>query len=73
MSLSQAANLVEKAMGHNENAATEQDVTNPARDRAKYGDPSENMKALAWIGKNNVQMSPCSSTLSLSSILSCEC
>lgn len=73
MSLSQAANLVEKAMGHNENAVTVQDVTNPARDRAKYGDPSENMKALAWIGKNNVQMSPCSSTLSLSSIRAREC
>lgn len=72
MSMSQAANLVEKAMGHNDNAITEQDVTNPTRDRAKYGDPSETMKALAWMGKNNVQMSPCSPTPSLSSFPSCD-
>ena len=56
--MSQSANLAEKAMGHGDNAVTEQNVTNPARDRAKYGDPSENMKALAWMGKNDVQMSP---------------
>lgn len=56
--MSQLANLAEKAMGHGDNAVTEQNMTNPARDRAKYGDPSENMKALAWMGKNNVQMSP---------------
>lgn len=62
MSLSQAANLVEKVMGHKDNAVTEQDMTNPARDRAKYGDPSETMKALAWMGKNKVQMSGCSPT-----------
>ena len=56
--MSQGANLVEKAMGHDDNAVTEQDVTNPARDRAKYGDPTENMKALAWMGKNDVRISP---------------
>lgn len=56
--MSQLANLAEKAMGHGDNAVTEQNMTNPARDRAKYGDPSENMKALAWMGKNHVQMSP---------------
>lgn len=70
MSMSQAANLVEKALGHNDNAITEQDVTNPARDREKYGDPSETMKALAWMGKNNVQMSACSPTQSRRP---CEC
>ena len=43
-------------MGHGDNAVTEQDVTNPARDRAKYGDTSETMKALAWMGKNDVQV-----------------
>lgn len=57
MSMSQSANLLEKAAGHGDNAITEQDVTNPARDREKYGDPSETMKALAWMGKNDVQMS----------------
>ena len=43
-------------MGHGDNAITEQDMTNPARDRAKYGDESETMKALAWMGKNEVQV-----------------
>ena len=60
MSLSQAANLVEKALGHGDNATTEQDITNPDRDRQKYADPSgETMKALAWMAPNNVQMSMC--------------
>ncbi|KAL2052096.1 hypothetical protein ABVK25_007538 [Lepraria finkii] len=56
MAMSQSANLAEKIMGHGDNAVTEQNMTNPARDRAKYGDPSETMKALAWMGKNDVQM-----------------
>ena len=58
MAMSQAANYVEKAVGHQDKAVTEQDVTNPARDRAKYADPSgETMKALVWMGKNDVQVS----------------
>lgn len=57
MALSQAAYQAEKAMGHGDNAVTAQDVTNPGNDREKYGDPNETMKALAWMGKNNVQMS----------------
>ncbi|KAE8442581.1 hypothetical protein EG329_003068 [Mollisiaceae sp. DMI_Dod_QoI] len=57
MAMSQAAALVEKAIGHGNNATTEQDITNPARDRAKYADPSgETMKALVWMGKNTVQV-----------------
>ena len=57
MALSQAASLVEKALGHGENATTEQDVTNPARNREKYADPSgETMKALVWNGKNSVKV-----------------
>lgn len=57
MALSQAAALVEKIVGHGDNATTEQDLTNPARDRAKYADPSgETMKALVWMGKNDVQI-----------------
>lgn len=57
MALSQAAALVEKLTGHNSNAQTEQDITNPGRDRAKYADPSgEMMKALVWMGKNDVRV-----------------
>jgi threonine dehydrogenase-like Zn-dependent dehydrogenase len=56
MAMSQGANLAEKAMGHGDNAVTEQNMTNPARDRAKYGDESETMKALAWMGKNDCQI-----------------
>ena len=55
--MAQAANLVEKVLGHQENAVTEQDVTNPARNREKYADPSgEKMKALVWMGKNTVEI-----------------
>jgi hypothetical protein len=57
MALSQAANLIEKVIGHNEGALTGQDVSNPARDRAKYADPSgETMKALVWNGKGTVNV-----------------
>ncbi|PVH82146.1 GroES-like protein [Cadophora sp. DSE1049] len=57
MALSQAAALVEKAVGHSNNATTAQDITNPGRDRAKYADPSgETMKALVWNGKNSVKI-----------------
>lgn len=57
MAMSQSANLLEKAMGHGDNAVIEQNVTNPARDLEKYGDPSgEKMLALAWMGKNDVQV-----------------
>ena len=63
MALSQAAAKGESLMGHRDNATTEQDVTNPARDRAKYGDPHKTMKALCWEGKNTVQV--CSSNSSL--------
>lgn len=55
--VSQGANYIEKAIGHTGDAVTENDMTNPDRDRAKYGDPSgEKMKALVWNGKNDVQM-----------------
>lgn len=58
MAMSQAAAKVEQAIGHGDNAATEQDMTNPARNREKYGDHSgETMKALAWYGKNDVRVS----------------
>ena len=57
MALSQAAAVVEKVIGHDSNATTAQDISNPARDRAKYADPSgEKMKALVWMGKNKVEV-----------------
>ncbi|KAI4184281.1 MAG: hypothetical protein L6R41_004852 [Letrouitia leprolyta] len=57
MAVSQATNLVEKAMGHVKGGVTEQDMTNPNRDREKYADPSgETMKALTWNGKNSVKL-----------------
>jgi hypothetical protein len=60
MALSQAAYVVEKLIGHRDNAITEQDITNPGQDRAKYADPSgEMMKALVWEGKNTVKMGEC--------------
>ena len=56
MAVSQAAAKAEEKIGHGDNAITIQDVTNPARDRAKYGHPTENMKALVWQGKNTVEV-----------------
>lgn len=57
MALAQAASYVEKAVGHGDNATVTQDISNPARDRAKYGHPTEKMQALCWMGKNTVKMS----------------
>ncbi|KAK5014804.1 hypothetical protein LTR16_000872 [Cryomyces antarcticus] len=57
--MSQAAAKLEQYLGHGDNAITEQDVTNPARNREKYGDPTENMQALVWMGKNKVEMTTC--------------
>ena len=57
MALSQAAALLEKAVGHGGTAVTKQDITNPAIDREKYADPSgETMKALTWAGLNTVKV-----------------
>lgn len=50
MTTTQAASLAERAV------ITEQDITNPGRDRAKYGHPTEKMKALCWMGKNHVEL-----------------
>jgi hypothetical protein len=57
MAMSQAAAKVEHAIGHGDNATTLQDVTNPSQEGA--GDPSEKMKALAWMGKNKVEVIEC--------------
>lgn len=44
MAMSQAAAKAEEKIGHGDNARTVQDVTNPARNREKYGDPNETSK-----------------------------
>jgi len=55
--MSQAAYAAEKAIGHDDNNVTAQDVSNPGLDRQKYADPSgETMKALVWMGKNKVEV-----------------
>lgn len=54
--MSQAAAGAEKVIGHQNNAITAQDITNPARDRAKYGHPTETMQALTWQGKGSVKL-----------------
>jgi hypothetical protein len=53
--MSQAARQVEKAVGHGDNAVTAQNVSNPGNDEST-ADYSETMKALVWMGKNDVRM-----------------
>ena len=53
--MSQAARQAEKAVGHDDNATTAQNVSNPGNDEST-ADYSETMKALAWMGKNDVRM-----------------
>jgi hypothetical protein len=51
MATSQAANLVEKRMSHEQKPITE-DVPN----YSSHGESSQTMKALTWQGKNNVKV-----------------
>jgi len=53
--LSQAAFKAEQAIGHDDNATTAQDISNPSV-REDAGDSTEKMKALAWMGKNKVEI-----------------
>ncbi|KAK8153888.1 chaperonin 10-like protein [Phyllosticta citrichinensis] len=55
MAMSQAAFKAEQLIGHDTNSVTAQDVTNPANDPA-WADDRDTMKALAWMGKNKVQV-----------------
>ena len=55
MALSQAAWKAEQALGHGDNTTTIQDVTNPGN-KPEWGNPNETMKALAWMGKNKVEV-----------------
>ncbi|PKS06091.1 hypothetical protein jhhlp_007925 [Lomentospora prolificans] len=49
---SQAAYMVEKAVGHDDNAITQQDVSN----YEQTGEKGETMKALVWQGKGKVEV-----------------
>ncbi|KAF2737142.1 GroES-like protein [Polyplosphaeria fusca] len=55
MAMSQAAFKAEQALGHGDNATTAQDITNPAFSK-EWQHPTEKMKALAWMGKNKVEI-----------------
>lgn len=55
MAMSQAAWKAEQALGHGDNATTAQDVTNPAL-KEEWGSSKDTMKALAWMGKNTVEV-----------------
>jgi hypothetical protein len=55
MAMSQAAWKAEQALGHGDNTNTVQDVTNPGN-KPEWGNPNETMKALAWMGKNKVEV-----------------
>lgn len=52
MATSKLAYGVEKAVGHDDNAITQQDVSSYSHD-----DSGEKMKALVWMGKNKVEIS----------------
>jgi hypothetical protein len=54
MAMTQGAFQAEKALGHDDNATTLQDVTNPGLYPGAAGEGT--MKALAWMGKNKVEM-----------------
>jgi hypothetical protein len=52
MATSQAAYALEKAVGHDDSAILQQDVSN----YNKTGDSNQTMKALCWMGKGKVQV-----------------
>lgn len=54
--MSQAALKAEQAIGHDDNATTLQDVTNPDQYPNAAATSGEKMKALAWMGKNKVEI-----------------
>jgi len=56
MAASQAAFKLEQAIGHDTNATTAQDVSNPANVPGAADPSGETMQALAWMGKNKVQV-----------------
>jgi hypothetical protein len=52
------AKQAEAVLGHGQqDSVTHTDIANPDRDGQKYADPSgEKMKALVWMGKNDVRV-----------------
>lgn len=52
------AKKAEPIIGHDQqDSAIHTDISNPDRDGGKYADPSgEKMKALVWMGKNDVRV-----------------
>jgi hypothetical protein len=52
------AKKAESILGHDtKDRAATTDISNPDRNGGKYADPSgETMKALVWMGKNDVRM-----------------
>jgi hypothetical protein len=58
MAMNAAANLVEKIVGHQTDTTITTNVSNPNVDIEKFADTSVPMKALAWQGKNHVEISP---------------
>lgn len=56
MTTSQAAYRAEQVVGHDNNAIIAQDVSNFANNTDAADPNGETMKALAWMGKNKVQI-----------------
>lgn len=54
MAMSRAANIVEKAMQHPDEASIATDSSNYSKD--KYGERGQKIKALSWQGKNSVKV-----------------
>lgn len=55
MAASQAANVVERTVGHGDNATVTTDVSNYAKD--EYGEETgAKIKATTWQGKNSVKL-----------------
>lgn len=55
------AKKAEAVIGHDDKGrAAHTDISNPDRDGGRYADPSgEKMKALVWMGKNDVRVRKC--------------
>jgi hypothetical protein len=55
------AKKAETVLGHDDkDRPVHTDISNPDRDGGKYADPSgEKMKALVWMGKNDVRVRKC--------------
>ncbi|CCX06861.1 alcohol dehydrogenase [Pyronema domesticum] len=56
MAMNAAANLVERIVGHQTDTTITTNVSNPNVDIEKFADTSVPMKALAWQGKNHVEI-----------------